>query len=207
MRALEIIRSEGFVAIIRSTDSESALQIGTSLMTAGVKALEVSLVTPGALEAIEELARRASTGVVIGAGTALVPEHVEAAASVGASFIVAPTTSRVVIESATALGLVSLPGAATPTEAVQAMRWGADMVKIFPASLWTPAALRDLLAALPDLPAVPTGGVTTATAAEWMRAGAVAVGVGSVLSSAPDIGEAVGELRSSIAQGITPHHV
>ncbi len=198
MSAVEVIHEEGFVAILRSQNADDAVEAGTKLLLAGVRALEVSLVTPGALEAISALAASAPVNSVVGVGTALTSRDVEAAVSAGATFVVSPNTSRDVIEATRYHNAVSLPGAATPTEAVQAREWGADLVKIFPATLWSPGALRDMLAALPDLRLVPTGGVTVNSAGDWIMAGAFAVGVGSILSSATSPSTAAFELRAEI---------
>jgi 2-dehydro-3-deoxyphosphogluconate aldolase/(4S)-4-hydroxy-2-oxoglutarate aldolase len=199
LNALRLICDDGVVAIIRSASSEEALSLGKRVIEAGLRAVEVSLVTPDALAVISELVRIAPPGVAIGVGTALTTKHVESAVGAGASFIVSPTTRQSVIEAAVALGVVSLPGAATPTEAVQAAEWGADLIKIFPASLWSPRVLSDMLAALPDLRTVPTGGVTPANAASWILAGAVAVGIGSAVTTAADPTASVAALKAAIS--------
>lgn len=206
MTTQQIITSEGIVAIIRSPDESTARRLGRSLLASGLRVVEVSLVTPGALAVIETLAAEAGPGVVIGVGTAMTRAHVADAVSAGARFVVSPTTHRDVISRAVELGVVSLPGAATPTEIAQAIDWGAQFVKIFPASLWTPASLKEMLAAMPSVAAVPTGGVTAHSTPSWIAAGAAAVGIGSALTSSPDLHSAVVELRSAItnARASTP---
>ena len=122
--------------------------------------MEVSLTTPDALRAlIVELVGSRAGGAVVGAGTVLDTDDAERSIAAGARFLVAPTLSVAVIELAVAADIAVVPGAATPTEMLAAHRAGADFVKVFPASIWTPKAVEDLLAALPQLRLVPTGGV------------------------------------------------
>lgn len=181
-RAIEAIRAQHVVAIVRETSEHVAYETAVSLADAGVRALEVSLVTPGALATIARLRAELASEVVVGVGTAMTVDDVVGAAEVGAEFVVSPVSDPLVIAATKAAGLGSVPGAATPTEAVSAVRAGADLVKIFPATTWSPAAVRDVLSALPDLPLVPTGGVGLEGAAEWIAAGSAAVGMGSALS-------------------------
>ncbi len=176
------IRSQRVIAIVRSASSDEALAAAQSLLQAGLLAVEVSLVTPEALAVISHLVQTAPPGAYIGAGTVLSAEQVLAAQQMGAQFIVAPTVDPDVIDSAVSEGLLVVPGASTPTEATKARSLGADLVKLFPASAWTPAVMGDVLAALPDIDFVPTGGVTLADAPNWVAAGAVAVGLGSALT-------------------------
>lgn len=186
MNAEEVIREQGVVAIVRAETAEAAAANVATLIESGLAAIEVSLVTPGALDVIRDAARRAPEGVRIGVGTALTAADVGSAVAAGATFVVTPTTDREVIGAAVDAHVPVLPGAATPTEAVQALKWGATFVKLFPASLWTPRAMRDLLTAIPRLPLVPTGGVDPENAAEWIRAGAVALGIGGALTRSDD---------------------
>jgi 2-dehydro-3-deoxyphosphogluconate aldolase/(4S)-4-hydroxy-2-oxoglutarate aldolase len=154
----------------------------------------VSLVTPDAAAAIAELRRHSATLTdgagrqpFVGAGTVLTEGQLADVIAAGAQFVVAPVLDRAVVESAAAAGVSVFPGVLTPSEALQAMRWGADAVKLFPATVWTPKALGDLLAALPDLQVIPTGGIGVDAAPGWITAGAVAVGMGSALTrGAPD---------------------
>ncbi|KQR39417.1 hypothetical protein ASF80_08380 [Microbacterium sp. Leaf159] len=188
------------VAIVRAASTQVAAANVATLIRSGLAAVEVSLVTPGALGVIRDAVSRAPAGTMVGVGTALSVGDVESAVDAGARFVVTPTTDRDVIRAAVDAGVPVLPGAATPTEAVQALNWGATFVKLFPASLWTPAAMRDVLTALPDLPLVPTGGVDPENAAEWMRAGAVALGIGSALTGSDDPAHTAAELLSVIAE-------
>lgn len=179
----QAVAAQRVIAIVRRDSAESAVRTGRSLLEAGVRCVEVSLVTPDALEAIRVLAASRPPETHVGVGTALTEADVEAAAAAGATFVVSPVVDPDVIGLTRRLGLASFPGAATPTEAVLAARAGADAVKVFPASAWTPRVLRDVLAALPWLRTVPTGGISLDDAAGWIRAGAVAVGLGSTLTT------------------------
>ena len=168
------------LAIIRSTDPEAATVAAVALAECGIRFIEVSLVTTDALQVIAEVARRAPAGCVIGAGTVLSADDVACAHQAGARFMVTPAVTESVAESV-GRGIPVLAGVLTPTEAVTAMRLGATAVKLFPAGIGGPPYLRALRDPLPGIPFVPVGGVTAALAAEYLMAGAVAVGVGSPL--------------------------
>lgn len=183
---LEAVRDQGVVAIVRTADAESAARNVATLIAAGLRVVEVSLVTPNALDVIRSAVDRAPDGVHIGVGTAVTAEEVQGAADAGARFVVSPVLRERVLKATLDAGLDPLPGVATPTEALQALEWGATFVKLFPASLWSPTVLKELLTALPALQTVPTGGVTIEAAPEWIRAGAVALGIGGALTRASD---------------------
>jgi 2-dehydro-3-deoxyphosphogluconate aldolase/(4S)-4-hydroxy-2-oxoglutarate aldolase len=176
------IRAQRVIAIVRAATAEDAHAAATALLHAGLRAVEVSLVTPGALEVISDLAGTRHPAAHIGVGTVLRPRQVADAARAGAEFVVSPTFDAEVVSATTARDLLSVPGVATPTEAVRATFLGADLVKLFPASTWSPAVMGDVLAALPDLAFVPTGGVSLDDAPAWIGAGAVAVGLGGALT-------------------------
>lgn len=179
--AASAIRSSGVVGIVRSKTPEEAEHSAAALLRGGLPAVEISLVTPGAIEAIS---RTVALGLgFVGAGTVLDAASAAAAARAGATFLVSPTLSRSVVAAGRRYGLATLPGVATPTEALQALELGADFAKLFPASAYGPTAVKDMLTALPQVPLVPTGGVTLKDAAEYIRAGSTAVGVGSALSA------------------------
>jgi 2-dehydro-3-deoxyphosphogluconate aldolase/(4S)-4-hydroxy-2-oxoglutarate aldolase len=155
-----------------------------ALFEAGLRAVEISVSTPGALDAIAYLvAARPDAESVIGAGTVLDGRTARSAVGAGADLLVSPIAEPDVISSGREAGVAVLAGAATPTEAVAALRAGASLVKLFPAGMFTPATLADILQALPDLPLVPTGGVRIADVSGWIAAGAIAVGVGGALTA------------------------
>lgn len=175
---LGLVRRERVVGIVRRGRAADAYNDAKALLNAGLSIVEVSLTTPRAIDVIGKLARDTPA---IGAGTVLTVDEVERVADAGAGFVVSPILDFEVVAAARRRGLVTMPAAFTPTEMVSAVRAGADLVKVFPASTWSPTAIRDVLAALPDLPLLPTGGIGLADAQDWISAGAVAVGMGSAL--------------------------
>lgn len=186
------------LAIIRSTDPAAAIAAALVLLESGIRVLEVSLVTTDALRVIAEVARRAPAGCLLGAGTVLTREDVARAEEAGARFMVTPAVTEGVAESV-ARGIPVLAGALTPTEVVTALGLGATAVKLFPASIGGPAYLRALRDPLPGAPFVPVGGVDAALAAEYLAAGAVAVGVGSPLVGDAACGGDLDALRARAA--------
>ena len=177
---LEDLTRERLLAIIRGTDPAAAVRAALVLAESGIRFLEVSLVTTGALRVIAEVARRAPEGCVIGAGTVLTRNDVSRAQETGARFMVTPAVTESVAESVTR-GIPVLAGAFTPTEVVMALSLGATAVKLFPSGTGGPAHLRALRDPLPEVPFVPVGGVDARLVGEYFAAGAVAVGVGSPL--------------------------
>ncbi|MCK2216026.1 bifunctional 4-hydroxy-2-oxoglutarate aldolase/2-dehydro-3-deoxy-phosphogluconate aldolase [Actinomadura sp. ATCC 31491] len=181
----EIVRAvteQRVFGIVRSAGPEEALTAAEAVLDAGLRAVEVALTTPRALTAVARLTER-RPGALVGAGTVLDAAAARAAVEAGARFLVSPSLHPEVIRAGHRYGVPVFPGVATPTEIVRALEEGADAVKIFPASGLAPSWLRDLRAALPQVPAIPTGGVTLDNAAEWIAAGAVACGMGSALTS------------------------
>ena len=179
MSAIEAIRAARLVAILRRTADVDA-QVAR-LAAAGVRVVEITLDSDDALGAIERARGRGDVTVL--AGTVRVPAQVDAAVSAGAEAIVAPALSAAVLERAAALDTPAIPGALTPTEIETAWQAGAVLVKLFPARLGGPLYVRDMLAPLPDVPLLATGGVDATNARAFIDAGAVAVGVGSGLGS------------------------
>jgi 2-dehydro-3-deoxyphosphogluconate aldolase / (4S)-4-hydroxy-2-oxoglutarate aldolase len=177
----ERIAETGIVAIVRSASARDAEEISRTLVGAGIDALEVSLTTPGALGAIEKLANDLPEAL-IGAGTVLDGPTARAAILAGARFLVAPSLQAEVIEMGHRYGVAVAPGCQTPTEIERALSAGADLVKLFPADQLGPDYLRAVLAALPQAPVIPTGGIDASNAAEWLDAGAVGLGVGGALT-------------------------
>ncbi|NYF16552.1 2-dehydro-3-deoxyphosphogluconate aldolase/(4S)-4-hydroxy-2-oxoglutarate aldolase [Microbacterium sp. AK009] len=196
--ALDVIRGQGVVAIVRARTADDAASTVDALLEAGIRAVEVSLVTPNALDVVRAAAAAAPDDVAVGVGTVLSVNDVTAAVTAGARFIVAPAFDASVVQAAIAAGIDVLPGVATPTEAVTAVAAGATAVKVFPASLWSPAVLREVRTALPWLTTVPTGGVSLETAPEWIRAGAAAVGIGSALTGSANPGATAARLLDAI---------
>jgi 2-dehydro-3-deoxyphosphogluconate aldolase / (4S)-4-hydroxy-2-oxoglutarate aldolase len=173
----------GVVAIGRRIDASRVGAIVDGLVAGGVGAFELTLNDPeaDALLAIAAAARHAPGGMAIGAGTVLSIEAAVRALDAGATFLVMPHTDPSLVAWATGRGIPAFPGAATPTEILAGWRAGAAAVKLFPASVVGPGFLREFRGPFPAIPIVPTGGVTAETAGDYIRVGAVAVGLGSWL--------------------------
>jgi 2-dehydro-3-deoxyphosphogluconate aldolase / (4S)-4-hydroxy-2-oxoglutarate aldolase len=186
------IRARRVVAILRCSEPE---RVGTAVIEGGVDVVEVPLGVPGAVAAISSLST-AFPSALVGAGTVMSAADAARALDAGARFLLSPVLRPEVVAAAHARAAAAVPGAFTPTEIDACTRAGADLVKLFPADRLTPADLRVLLAALPDARLLPTGGIGAANAAEWLDAGAVAVGVGGALTRQP---ERAGELLAAVA--------
>ncbi len=184
--AVAAIDACGVVGILRGDFTSSLERLLDALLAGGVTAIEISLTSPGALDLVARAVDWAGTRATIGAGTVMTADEVERVHARGAAFIVSPILDREVIAAARDLQLMSLPGAFTPTEIVLATRLGAPAVKLFPADTLGPAFVKGILAPLPTLRLVPTGGVTLDLARQFARAGAWAVGVGTPLIGRPD---------------------
>jgi 2-dehydro-3-deoxyphosphogluconate aldolase/(4S)-4-hydroxy-2-oxoglutarate aldolase len=173
----------GIVAIIRADSSEQLGAAAEALLAGGVTTMEVTMTTPNALAVIGEIKARFGAQVLIGVGSVLDPETCRAAILAGAEFVVTPVTKPEVIAMCNRYGKPIASGAFTPTECLLAHESGADFVKLFPADQAGPKYIRNLLAPLPMLQIIPTGGVTPETCAEFLDAGCVALGAGSSLVS------------------------
>jgi 2-dehydro-3-deoxyphosphogluconate aldolase/(4S)-4-hydroxy-2-oxoglutarate aldolase len=159
--------------------------LALELWSAGLRTVEISVSTPGAIEAVTALAaERSDPACIIGTGTITDVATARAAVEAGADFLVSPISDPSVIAVGLGARVPVLAGAATPGEAVAAMQAGASLVKLFPARMFTPAVLADILQALPDLPLVPVGGIAIRDVGAWLGAGAVAVGLGTSLTAA-----------------------
>ncbi len=192
---LATLKRGGLVPILRTPTAADALGIAELLIAHGITTVEIPLSVPGAIDAIAEFSRRHGTSALVGAGTVLDPAAAEACLRAGARFIVCPGFDAPTVKFCNASDLVVLPGALTPTEILTAWRAGADMVKVFPVSAVGGASyIRAIKAPLPQIPLCPTGGVTAETAAEFIRAGASALGVASDLVDVAALHEGRGEV-------------
>lgn len=171
----------GIVAILRASSSDKLVAVAEALYEGGVTAVEVTMTTPNALQVISDVVARFAGRILMGAGTVLDPETCRAAILAGAEFIVTPVTKPEVIRLANRYGKPIVNGAYTPTEALLGYESGADFIKLFPADQLGPTYIKNILAPLPMLQIIPTGGVTPETAGDFLRAGSVALGVGSSL--------------------------
>jgi 2-dehydro-3-deoxyphosphogluconate aldolase/(4S)-4-hydroxy-2-oxoglutarate aldolase len=183
------IEDLGVVAVIRLQDPARLRAVIDAIAAGGVRALEVTMTVPRAIELIAEIAPTLPKGFLIGAGTVLDGPTATRAALAGAQFIVSPVFRKEVITAAHVRDVPAMPGCMTPTEILAASDAGADIVKVFPATALGPGFLKDVRAPLPHVRLMPTGGVTIDNAGDWIRAGAVAIGVGSALLDAAAIAE------------------
>ena len=167
------------VAIIRGARPEDVLPIAKALSAGGIKALEITINSPKALSVIERIADTIGDDILVGAGTVLDAETARAAISAGAQFIISPTLDIATIKTTRRYGAVSIPGAYTATEILTAYTAGGDIIKVFPAA--TPQYIKDIRGPLPQIPIMPTGGVTVDNIADFQKAGAIAFGIGSAL--------------------------
>ena len=191
-RAADVVRAvedAGIVAVIRIKDPSQLRAVVDAIAEGGIRALEVTMTVPGAVELIRELGPTLPAGFILGAGTVLDAETVARVADAGARYVVSPVFRRAVIEACHARDLAAMPGCFTPTEILDAWDAGADIVKVFPATTLGPSYLKDVRAPLPHVKLMPTGGVTVENAGDWIRAGAVAVGVGTSLLDAKAIAD------------------
>jgi 2-dehydro-3-deoxyphosphogluconate aldolase/(4S)-4-hydroxy-2-oxoglutarate aldolase len=181
VQKLDVIRETGVIAIMRAQNSGQLIAAADAIRAGGVRTIEVTMTTPGALGVIEEATVRYGEEVLFGAGSVLDAETARAAILAGAGFVVAPTCDLATIQLCNRYSVPVVPGCYTPSEMLTAWQAGADMVKLFPASVGGPALVKAILAPLPQLEIVPVGGVDLDTAAQFIASGAAALGVGSSL--------------------------
>jgi 2-dehydro-3-deoxyphosphogluconate aldolase/(4S)-4-hydroxy-2-oxoglutarate aldolase len=175
------MRTLGVIAVVRLDDCAQLEPVVDALAAGDVRAVELTMTTPGALDALARLAAARGERLVIGAGSVLDAETARLAILAGARFVVAPTFKAAVVEMCHRYDVAAVPGALTPTEILTAWEGGADLVKLFPASAFGPGYLKELRGPLPQLRLVPTGGISADTAGAFVEAGAFAVGVGGAL--------------------------
>jgi 2-dehydro-3-deoxyphosphogluconate aldolase/(4S)-4-hydroxy-2-oxoglutarate aldolase len=179
---IQKIKDIGVIPVVRATTADEAMRAIDAIREGGISVLEITMTVPGAIQLIEEVAKRYENDALVGAGTVLDPETATACIESGARFVVSPALNLETIACCRKLDVAVMPGALTPTEVVQAWNAGADFVKVFPAGAVGGASyLKALKAPLPQIELVPTGGVSLKTAADFIRAGAAALGVGADL--------------------------
>ena len=182
---IERIREIGLVPVLRATSAKEAITIADAIIAGGVTVLEITMTVPGAIQVMQQLADHHGDKLLIGAGTVLDAETARSCLLAGAQFIVSPALDVRTIELCRRYSAPIMPGALTPTEIVTAWQAGADVVKVFPCSALGGAKyLKALQGPLPQIQLIPTGGVSLSTAAEFLAAGAFALGVGSDLVDA-----------------------
>jgi len=187
----------GIVPVVRASSGQQAIQAAEAVGAGGIPIVELTMTVPGAVEVIAQLAKGMGNEILIGAGTVLDAESAQRCLNAGAQFLVSPGFDLATVQLAKRAGVLMMAGALTPTEVITAWKAGSDLVKIFPCGTVGGAKyIRALKAPLPQVPLVPTGGVNLETAADFLRAGSVALGIGGELISAS-------ALKSGNAKAIT----
>jgi 2-dehydro-3-deoxyphosphogluconate aldolase/(4S)-4-hydroxy-2-oxoglutarate aldolase len=171
----------GVIAVVRRIEEEKVINVISALVKGGITGIEVTMDSPNALQAIKEAKKLFGDKAVIGAGTVLDGNAATLAIQYGADFIFAPTLKQETIEVANRYGKIAIPGVFTPTEILQAYEWGADVVKVFPASVLGSQFIKDVRGPLGHIPMMPTGGINIDNIGDYIKAGAVAAGVGGSL--------------------------
>jgi 2-dehydro-3-deoxyphosphogluconate aldolase/(4S)-4-hydroxy-2-oxoglutarate aldolase len=197
-----LIEQDGVIAVVRLNDLSKAVPLTEALVAGGVRAVEFTFTNPTAGEAVAAASAALGSRALIGAGSVLDAETARVAILAGARFVVTPTVSTSTIELCNRYGVATTIGALTPTEILTAWQAGATYVKVFPANLGGPRYLRDVLGPLPQLKLIPTGGVDVDNAGEFIRAGAVAVALGSNLVDARSVATEDWETITARAQAI-----
>jgi 2-dehydro-3-deoxyphosphogluconate aldolase / (4S)-4-hydroxy-2-oxoglutarate aldolase len=196
------IEQAGIVAVIRMREAARLRAVVDAIAAGGVRVLEVTMTVPGAVDVIAELAPSLPEGFLLGAGTVTDSATASRVIDAGARFVVGPVFRRDVIAVCHGRGVPVMPGCFTPTEILDAWEAGADIVKVFPATALGPGFFKDVRGPLPQVKMMPTGGVTVDNAGDWIRAGAVAVGVGTALLDAKAIADGRYEVLQSNAERI-----
>jgi 2-dehydro-3-deoxyphosphogluconate aldolase/(4S)-4-hydroxy-2-oxoglutarate aldolase len=195
------IEASGIMPVLRARSAREGHALVEALVAGGITVMEVTMTVPCAVELLADLKKEYGDSLLLGSGTVTDAEQAAAMIDAGAEFVVSPSFHPEVVAKTKELGKVSIPGALTPTEVITAWRAGADYVKIFPCSAVGGASyLRALLAPFPELRLIPTGGVTLATAADFLKAGAGALGVGTDLVNPRAIEEGNAETVTATAR-------
>lgn len=180
----------GLVAVIRAESSEQAIKVAEACAKAGVAGIEITFTVPGAAEVIRDCAKSFNNGeIIIGAGTVMDAETARTAILAGAQYVVSPYLNPGMVKMCNRYRVPVMPGAMTIKEIVEAMEAGADIVKVFPGELFGPAIIKAVRGPIPYAKIMPTGGVNLDNVAQWIKAGAVAVGVGSSLTGGAKRGD------------------
>jgi 2-dehydro-3-deoxyphosphogluconate aldolase/(4S)-4-hydroxy-2-oxoglutarate aldolase len=181
-QVIKQIKETGIIPVVRASSADEAMRAIDAIRAGGISVLEITMTVPGAVGVIEKVSERYRGQALVGAGTVLDAETARACISAGAHFVVSPALNFETIDCCRQYGVAVMPGALTPTEVIQAWNAGADLVKVFPAgAVGGPTYLKALKAPLPQIDLVPTGGVSLNSAADFIKAGASALGVGTDL--------------------------
>ena len=187
---LKRIEESGIVAVVRAENPDQALKIAEAVKAGGIQAIEITMTVPGAIDVIKKLTEIYNNNeILIGAGSVLDAETARICLLAGAEYIVSPTLDVETIKLCNRYQKIVMPGAMSVTEVLRAMEAGADIVKIFPATLFGPKIIKAIKGPLPQAPLLPTGGVSVDNVAEWIKAGSFAVGVGDALTAGAKRGD------------------
>ena len=197
-----LLQQLGVVAVIRMKDADKLRGVVDAIAEGGVRAIEVTMTVPGAIGLIEKLAATLPSEIVVGAGTVTDAGTARAVIDAGARFVVSPVYRPDVMAACHERDVATCPGCFTPTEILDAHEHGADIVKVFPATALGPQFIKDVRGPLPQVRLMPTGGVSLDNAGDWIRAGAVAVGVGTALVDAKAVEEGRLDILTSNARRI-----
>jgi 2-dehydro-3-deoxyphosphogluconate aldolase / (4S)-4-hydroxy-2-oxoglutarate aldolase len=189
IKVLEKVVTSGLVAVIRADNPDQAAHIAEACALGSAAALEITFTVPGASGVIEHLAKEFSDTILLGAGTVLDPETARIAILAGAHFVVSPSLNPETARLCNRYQVPYMPGAGTIREVIEAMECGADIVKVFPGEILGPAFVKAVKGPLPQASLMPTGGVSLKNVVDWIRAGAVAVGVGGTLTAGAKTGD------------------
>ena len=180
MKTIDALLKHKIMGLVRTNDQATGQAMADAMVNAGIRAIEITLTTPGALDIVEKLSE--NKDLIVGVGTVISKENVKSAEKAGAKFIVSPNTDSDVIEKTKSLDMVSMPGIATATEVGEALKAGADILKLFPASTYGPAHLKALRDPYPGQFWCPTGGISLGSVDDWFAAGANLIGLGGPLT-------------------------
>lgn len=183
-KAFDVILKSGVIAVIRANSADECEKLITASVKGGIKAIEITMTVPGASDIIKNISKKYGDNddVLIGAGTVLDPETARICIMAGAQFIVSPMLNIETIKLCNRYAVAVVPGIMTVTEAVKAMEYGCSVLKLFPGNAYGPSIIKSFRGPLPQANFIPTGGVSSGNAGEWIKAGAIAVGTGSDLT-------------------------
>lgn len=202
-KILEGLLRNGVFAVIRMPDQEKLLRTVEAISKGGVKNIEITMTVPKAAEAIAKMRKHFDKDIIIGAGTVATTENADEVITAGAQFVVSPMLNLDVVAKCKHENIPIAPGCYTPTEIYTGWNAGADIVKVFPATSLGPSYFKDVLAPFPFLKLMPTGGVSIENVGEWVKAGAVAVALGSNLLDKTAIADGKFEILTEKAKRLT----
>ncbi len=185
---LQKIAETGIVAIVRTETREKGFRVVDAIKKGGINTIEITMTVPGALDIIKDISQK-HKDVILGAGTVLDPETARACMLAGAAYIICPNLNTDVIKICNRYRVAVMPGVSTVKETLEAMELGVEIVKVFPGSAFAPSIIKSIKGPLPQANLMPTGGVDIDNVVEWIKNGAIAVGVGGSLTEGAETGD------------------